>query len=157
MKFSDLRPGMVVKFDHHDADNWAAFHEDLIRTPHYQGPENWFVSNYRKYEGIPLTVKSVRTTNLHGYQWQSLNAYSKEGTTSLSEHWFRPNDERAFTELKKGLNEQIRTEPRKSSKTKKKTVLGELKAMPGAVDYNEASERFGKGRRTRRRRYTRRR
>jgi hypothetical protein len=153
MKFSDLRPGMVVKFDHHDADNWAAFHEDLMRSPNYHGPANWFASNYRKYEGIPLTVKSIRTVSPHGYQYQVLNAYVPQGKATLSEHWFQPDDENAFIELKKGVNEQIRTEPRKSSKTKKKMVLGELKAMPGAVDYNDASERFGKGCRTRRRRH----
>lgn len=157
MKFSDLRPGMVVKFDHHDTDNWEAFHEPLMRSPNYHGAQGWFDQYFRKFQGIPLTVKGIRTANVHGYQWQVLNAYSSEGTASLSEHWFQPNDEGAFTELKKGVNEQIKNEPRKSSKTKKKMVMGELKAMPGAVDYEATSERFGKGRRTRRRRYTRRR
>jgi hypothetical protein len=154
MKFSDVQMGMTVMFDHHDADNWAAFHEDLMRNPNYRGPENWFVSNYRKFEGIPLLVTQVKRSNVHGFEWNSLKVSSSVGSTSLSEHWFRPSDEAAFKELNKGVNEQIKTAPNPSARTKKNLTMGELKAMPGAVDYNAAAERFGKGRRTRRRRRT---
>jgi hypothetical protein len=152
MKFSDVRPGMLVAFDQHNSRRWASFHEDLIRSPNYHGPENWFITNFSKFEGIPLRVTQVATVNFHGSTWQVIRASSSQGIASLSEYWFDEDDEGAFREIvNKKLMEQIRTAPNPSARTKKNLTMGELKAVPGAVDYNVAAERFGKGRRKTRR------
>ena len=144
-------------FNHHDADRWADFHEELMRNPNYTDAESWFRREYSKFEGVPLIVTQVRTANVHGYQWQALSVRSSAGSTSLSEHWFRPDDDTAFKELNKGVRDQIKTEPRPWTRRSKNATLGELKAMPGAVDYLTAQENamkqgFKAGRRRTRRR-----
>lgn len=159
MKFSDVRAGMTVMFNHHDSDRWAAFHEEMMRNPNYTDAESWFRREYSKFEGVPLIVTQVRTANVHGYQWETLSVRSSAGSTSLSEHWFRPDDNNAFKELNKGVRDQIKTEPRPWTRRNKNATLGELKAMPGAVDYLTAQEnamkqgfKAGRRRKTRRRR-----
>jgi hypothetical protein len=153
MKFSDLKAGMTVRFDHHDSANWYSFHGDFLRNPNFTTPEDWFNEHYRKYEGIPITVTRIKDVDYHGYRWKSLHGYSPSGSMAISQHWFLPNDENAFTELNKGVNEQVRMAPKPSAKRGKEILMGELLAVPGAKDYNEAAERFGTGRRTRRRRH----
>ena len=163
MKFSDVRPGMTVMFNTHDANRWAAFHEQFMRNPNYNDAEHWYRRMYRRLENVPLKVTSIGDAPGDSEYPNGVDTYramrvkTPDGTaSSLSEHWFRPTDEDAFKQLNSAeLREQIKMAPKPSAKSRKKMVMGELKAMPGAVDYSDASERFGKGRRTRRRRYRR--
>jgi hypothetical protein len=52
------------------------------------------------------------------------------------------------------LMESIKKQPAKNAKD---TAMGELKAMPGAVDYEATKSNFGKGLKTRKRRHKRKR
>jgi hypothetical protein len=52
------------------------------------------------------------------------------------------------------LMESIKKQPAKNAKD---IAMGELKAMPGAIDYEATKEKFGKGLKTRKRRHRRKR
>jgi hypothetical protein len=163
MKFSDVRPGMTVMFNTHDANRWAAFHEQFIRNPNYNDAEHWYRRMYRRLENVPLKVTSIvdapgDSEYPNGIDiYRAMRVKTPDGTaSSLSEHWFRPTDEDAFKQLNSAeLREQIKMAPKPSAKKGKEILMGELLAVPGAKDYNEAAERFGTGRRTRRRRHRR--
>ena len=134
MKFSEVRPGMTVMFNHHDADRWADFHEDLMRNPNYTDAESWFRREYSKFEGVPLIVTHVRTINLHGHQWEALSVRSPAGLASLSEHWFQPDDDTAFKELNKGVRDQIKTEPRPWTRRSCASYLSRMPALRRRMD-----------------------
>ena len=162
MKFSDVRPGMTVMFNTHDANRWAAFHEQFVRNPNYVDAEHWYGRMYKRFENVPLKVISLKIvpgdSEYPGPDtYTAMRVKTPDGTTSsLSEHWFRGTDEDAFKQLNSAeLREQIRMAPKPSAKSRKNMVMGELRAMPGAIDYNEAAERFGTGRRRRTSRRTR--
>jgi hypothetical protein len=156
MKFLDLKPGMTVIFNTHDSARWANFHEQFIRNPHYNDSESWYKKHYKKYENLPITVREI--ANVPGdSEWPGEERYNiLRATTptgdkiSLSEHWFNPADENAFKQiLPAAVREEIKKVPAKQAKD---IAMGELRAVPGSVDYEAAKSRFGKGRTRRSRR-----
>jgi hypothetical protein len=159
MKFSDVKPGMTVAINNHDAERWESFHEQFMRNPRYDGGEVWYNRLYKRYETTPITVTKVGTApgNADDYAglgsptYKQFNGKTKFGVTSISEHWFDPSDENALRQVFPEMLESIKMAPAKRNKD---IVMGELKALPGASDYNKAEGRFGKegGRRKTRRR-----
>jgi len=159
MKFSDVKPGMTVVIKNHDAERWENFHEQFMRNPNYAGGEVLYNRNYKRYETIPITVTKVGPVpgdpdDYAGLGSPTYNRFfgkTKLGVISISEHWFDPRDENALRQVFPEMLESIEMAPAKRNKD---IAMGELKALPGASDYNKAEEKFGKegGRRKTRRR-----
>jgi hypothetical protein len=155
MKFSDLQPGMTVAFSKHDAQNWANFYEPMMRNPNYTNPEDWYQKSVAMYENKPILIKKMVVIKLGEEFYPDEErprdpALVGEGPNGeyirISSKWFNPNDEDTFKQV---LSPAIQTDIKMNPARKKKDVaMGELKAMPGAVDYNAAEDRFyGRSRR----------
>ena len=156
MKFSDVRPGMTVAFSRHDARRWAEFFEPMMRNPNYTNPEDWYQKRAAMFENKPILVKKISVVKL-GESFVPDDARPRdtllvgEGPkgeyVSISEKWFNPNDEDTFKQV---VGSDIRTDIKMNPARKQKgIVLGELKSLPGAVDYESAESRFKAGRKAR--------
>jgi hypothetical protein len=91
----------------------------------------------RSWETYRIHVKPVKETE---------NTNLGDMMTITVEDW----EYKKFYEDRYTFIDSINKQP---SKKLKDIAMGELRAMPGAVDYEEAKERFGKGLKTRKRRH----
>jgi hypothetical protein len=163
MRFSDLEPGIVVTFNESsiDKERWRKLNEvSMSSNSRYQNIDQWYNFRYKQYENIPITITRIAPA---GGRPQDNRPMMLSGTTTIgdiqiSESWFDPKNDYAFKRVVPTQSEELRDEiKKKPAKVAKNVVLGELKAVPGAVDYNKTEENFGKGRKTRRGRKNRRR
>jgi hypothetical protein len=162
MKFSDLEPGIEVTFNESsiDKERWRKLNEaSMSSNSRYQNIDQWYNFRYKQYENVPITITRIAPA---GGRLQNrlmmLSGTTKLGDIQISESWFDPKNDYAFKRVVPTQSEELRDEIKKNpAKVAKNVVLGELKATPGAVDYNKAEQSFGKGRKTRRGRKNRRR
>jgi hypothetical protein len=157
MKFLDLKPGMEVTINPSSVRpaRWSSFHLKFVRSPLFKGAQADYERIYKKYETIPLKVIEIKNHIPSPWGWEAgfvaLFAENPDGkTVILSNHWFDPDDENAFRNVVPSeMREEIKKIPAKQAKD---IAMGELRALPGAVDYEAAKARFGKGRTRRSRR-----
>ena len=145
---------MIVTFDRSsvDIDRWRDLKEMWIRNPNYTNAEDWYRRMLGKFENVPIKIKGYLRVEHHGTITQVLDVKTVDGKRSvnLDEAWFDPNNVKAFKSITQSeeLKDEIKKNP---AKVAKNVAMGELKAVPGAVDYNKTEESFGKGRRKTRR------
>ena len=157
MRFSDLEPGIVVTFNESsiDKERWRKLNEaSMSSNSRYQNIDQWYNFRYKQYENIPITITRIARA---GGRPQDNRPMMLSGTTTIgdiqiSESWFDPKNDYAFKRVVPTQSEELRDEIKKNpAKVAKNVAMGELKAVPGAVDYNKTEESFGKGRRKSRR------
>ena len=100
MKFSDLKPGMIVSFSHGNIRNWQRIHERWVRDDNYQGPESRYIRDLKRYENVPLEVISNRERDLGlpgplGLATLTVRVLPTDEIVKISNSWFP--DENAFT------------------------------------------------------------
>lgn len=156
MKFSDLEPGIEVTFNESsiDKEKWRKLNEaKMSGIPSYQNVDQWYNLRYKQYENVPITITRIAPAGGRSQdnRLMMLSGTTKLGDIQISESWFDMKNDYAFKRVVPTQSEELRDEIRKKpAKVAKNVVLGELKATPGAVDYNKAEQSFGKGRKTRR-------
>ena len=101
VRYSELRPGMVVLFNNVDLERWQTNLGDLILDPQVT-PQIWYDRYYRQYEGVPLKFirkekvsRPRHTGNPNKYErlvFETTNG--KE--VYIPEFYFNPNDNDAF-------------------------------------------------------------
>jgi len=162
MKFSDLEPGIEVTFNESsiDKERWRKLNEaSMSSNSRYQNVDQWYNFRYKQYENVPIKIVTVAPAGGRSQNRPMiLSGTTTIGDIQISENWFDPKNDYAFKRIVPTQSEELRDEiKKKPAKVAKNVVLGELKAVPGAVDYNKTEESFGKGRKTRRGRKNRRR
>jgi hypothetical protein len=162
MKFSDLEPGIEVTFNESsiDKERWRKLNEaSMSSNSRYQNVDQWYNFRYKQYENVPIKIVTVAPAGGRSQNRPMiLSGTTTIGDIQISENWFDPKNDYAFKRIVPTQSEELRDEIKKNpAKVAKNVVLGELKAVPGAVDYNKTEESFGKGRKTRRGRKNRRR
>ena len=162
MRFSDLEPGIEVTFNESsiDKERWRKLNEaSMSSTSRYQNVDQWYNFRYKQYENVPIRIVTVAPAGGRSQNRpMMLTGTTTIGDIQISESWFDPKNDYAFKRVVPTQSEELRDEiKKKPAKVAKNVVLGELKAVPGAVDYNKTEENFGKGRKTRRGRKNRRR
>ena len=156
MKFSDLEPGIEVTFNESsiDKEKWRKLNEaSMSSNSRYQNVEQWYNFRYKQYENVPITITSIAPAGGRSQdnRLMMLSGRTKLGDIQISESWFDMKNEYAFKRVVPTQSEELRDEIKKNpAKVAKNVAMGELKATPGAVDYNKAEQSFGKGRKTRR-------
>lgn len=112
MKFSDVKPGMTVVFKNVDLERWAAFHNRLIRSPLYQGPQHYYETYVKPYENKPIIVKEIKTFNTGDTvarpSYKKLIGVFGEKEVEISEKWFSPTDTTAFSSA--AISPQMKSE-----------------------------------------------
>lgn len=163
MRFSDLEPGIEVTFNESsiDKERWRKLNEaSMSSNSRYQNIDQWYNFRYKQYENVPIKIVTLAPAGgrSQNNRPMMLTGTTKLGDIQISESWFDPKNDYAFKRVVPTQSEELRDEiKKKPAKVAKNVVLGELKAVPGAVDYNKTEESFGKGRKTRRGRKNRRR
>jgi hypothetical protein len=156
MRFSDLEPGIEVTFNESsiDKERWRKLNEaSMSSNSRYQNIDQWYNFRYKQYENIPITITRIAPAGGRSQNRpMMLSGTTTIGDIQISESWFDPKNDYAFKRVVPTQSEELRDEIKKNpAKVAKNVVLGELKAVPGAVDYNKTEENFGKGRRKTRR------
>jgi len=156
MRFSDLEPGIEVTFNESsiDKERWRKLNEaSMSSTSRYQNVDQWYNFRYKQYENVPIRIVTVAPAGGRSQNRpMMLTGTTTIGDIQISESWFDPKNDYAFKRVVPTQSEELRDEIKKNpAKVAKNVVLGELKAVPGAVDYNKTEESFGKGRRKTRR------
>lgn len=106
MRFSDLKPGMVVSFKHGNVESWASFHDQLIRNPNYEGPQPYYETHVKRHENKPIIVREIKTITTGDLQpgpsyRQLVGVRTDTGNyVYISEKWFLPEDTDAFQDVK---------------------------------------------------------
>jgi hypothetical protein len=162
MRFSDLEPGIEVTFNESsiDKERWRKLNEaSMSSNSRYQNIDQWYNFRYKQYENVPIKIVTLAPAGGRSQNRpMMLTGTTTIGDIQISENWFDPKNDYAFKRIVPTQSEELRDEIKKNpAKVAKNVVLGELKAVPGAVDYNKTEESFGKGRKTRRGRKNRRR
>jgi hypothetical protein len=163
MRFSDLEPGIEVTFNESSIDNerWRKLNEaSMSSNSRYQNIDQWYNFRYKQYENVPIKIVTLAPAGGRPQDNRPmiLSGRTKLGDIQISENWFDPKNEYAFKRVVPTQSEELKDEIKKNpAKVAKNIAMGELKAVPGAVDYNKAEQSFGKGRKTRRGRKNRRR
>jgi hypothetical protein len=163
MRFSDLEPGIEVTFNESsiDKERWRKLNEaSMSSNSRYQNIDQWYNFRYKQYENVPITITRIAPAGgrPQDNRPMMLSGTTKLGDIQISENWFDPKNEYAFKRVVPTQSEELRDEIKKNpAKVAKNIAMGELKAIPGAVDYNKTEKSFGKGRKTRRGRKNRRR
>jgi hypothetical protein len=169
MKYSDVQVGMIIKFNKHDSlANHQPFHADPVREEAYRqwlynkGEEVWN-QQFKRYENQPIRVIRTHFTRFNvrpmgarvrqDVTYNVIKGIAPDGEEiNLLPKYFKPDDESAI-QLASPVPEKLVDEVSKyPAKRSKDTAMGELRALPGAVDYEAVKSRFGKGRTRRSRR-----
>jgi hypothetical protein len=156
MKFSDLEPGIEVTFNESsiDKERWRKLNEaSMSSNSRYQNIDQWYNFRYKSFENVPIKIVTLAPAGGRSQNRpMMLTGTTTIGDIQISENWFDPKNDYAFKRIVPTQSEELRDEiKKKPAKVAKNVVLGELKAVPGAVDYNKTEESFGKGRRKTRR------
>ena len=163
MRFSDLEPGIEVTFNESsiDKERWRKLNEaSMSSNSRYQNIDQWYNFRYKQYENVPISITRIAPAGGRPQDNRPmiLSGTTKLGDIQISENWFDPKNEYAFKRVVPTQSEELRDEIKKNpAKVAKNVAMGELKAVPGAVDYNKTEQSFGKGRKTRKGRKNRRR
>jgi hypothetical protein len=100
VKYSDLKPGMIVTFDRSSVDinRWRDLKEMQIRNPNYTNAEDWYRRTLGKFENVPIKIVGYRSVEYHGTITQKLEARTVERNilVNLDEAWFDPNNVNAL-------------------------------------------------------------
>jgi len=169
MKYSDVKVGMIIKFNKHDSlANYERFYDDPVREErnrqwfYNQGEEVWN-QQFKGYENQPIRVIRTHYTRFNvrpmgalvrqDVTYNVIKGIAPDGQEiNLLPKYFKPDDESAI-QLASPVPEKLMDEvPKYPAKRAKDTAMAELRALPGAVDYEAVKARFGKGRTRRSRR-----
>ena len=101
MKFSDVKPGMLVRINHAEPSLWEKFHLQWLRNPNYKGADALYEKNYKKYETTPIKVTEVKRyvpEDLpYDAGYMAVIGKNLEGReVRISTHWFPKDDNTAF-------------------------------------------------------------
>ena len=157
MRFSDLEPGIEVTFNESsiDKERWRKLNEaSMSSNSRYQNIDQWYNFRYKSFENVPIKIVTIAPAGgrSQNNRLLMLSGTTKIGDIQISESWFDPKNDYAFKRVVPTQSEELRDEIKKNpAKVAKNVAMGELKAVPGAVDYNKTEESFGKGRRKTRR------
>ena len=104
VKYSELKPGMVVTFDRSsiDIDKWRRLKERTIRNPNYTNAEDWYKLRLERFENVPILIEGYKPVDVGDY-WgskivQKLKARTllDYETVNLDEEWFDLDNKNAF-------------------------------------------------------------
>lgn len=108
VKYSQLKPGMVVTFDRSsvDIDKWRRLKQRSIRSPNYTNAEDWYKRTIGRLENVPIIIKGYQRVQHDGDGYtgapitytEHLKVETLDGSIKsyLDEEWFDLDNKNAF-------------------------------------------------------------